>query len=212
MKYKHNQNGAYALYEKNGEWRESASVRNEDLADWSKAPEDAEFYALGKFGKKGFYWLDGEWMKTNIAHESVLASKGFQVNPDHIVDANEKAWPDETRIDTIGSNGNTGAHYDEVLHMTAPSPKHDQGKARYDLLPPHALDEMALVLTFGANKYSAEGWRTVENARRRYLAAAGRHWQALLRGETHDAESGLHHAAHLMCCAAFIAELDIELE
>lgn len=154
MKYKHNQNGAYALYEKNGEWRESASVRNEQINE----------------------------------------------------------WPDESRIDTIGSNGNTGEHYDEVLHVTVPSPKHDQGKARYDLLPPHALDEMALVLTFGANKYSAEGWRTVENARRRYLAAAGRHWQALLRGETHDSESGLHHAAHLMCCAAFIAELDMELE
>lgn len=106
---------------------------------------------------------------------------------------------DIERIDVIGQNGNDGLHY---------GVKHDSDKPRYDLIPPHSLDEFAKVLTFGAKKYKPNGWRDVE--RERYVAALGRHWQALLAGETHDQESGLHHGAHLMCCAEFIAEMDIE--
>jgi len=111
-------------------------------------------------------------------------------------------WPEENRIDLVGTNGNTGEHY--------PSPKHDSDKPRYDLLPPIAIDYMAKVLTFGAKKYKPEGWRTVENAIPRYQAALLRHSFAMLRGEVLDPESGLPHAAHAMCCAAFITELQGE--
>jgi hypothetical protein len=34
-----------------------------------------------------------------------------------------------------------------------------------------------------------------------------RHAFAIQRGEINDPESGLPHAAHIMCCAAFIVEL-----
>ena len=88
--------------------------------------------------------------------------------------------------------------------MTA---KHDQNKPRYDLLPPLAIDAMAQVMTFGAKKYAPNGWKTVPDAVQRYQAALLRHSFAMLRGEINDAESGLPHAAHAMCCAAFIAEL-----
>ena len=85
--------------------------------------------------------------------------------------------------------------------------KHDQDKPRYDLLPPLAIDEMAQVLTFGAAKYAPNAWMNVENAEVRYRAALLRHAFAIQRGEVLDPESGLHHAAHVMCCAAFIVEL-----
>lgn len=85
--------------------------------------------------------------------------------------------------------------------------KHDQDKPRYDLLPPLAIDEMAKVMTFGAKKYAPNSWQNVEDGKARYLAAALRHAFAISRGEIHDPETGLLHAGHLMCCAAFLSEL-----
>jgi len=85
--------------------------------------------------------------------------------------------------------------------------KHDQEKPRYDLLPPEAIEQMAQVLTFGAKKYAPGGWRHVPDALQRYQAAMLRHAFAMQKGEVNDAESGLPHAAHVMCCAAFIIEL-----
>ena len=86
--------------------------------------------------------------------------------------------------------------------------KHDQDKPRYDLLPAIAIDELAKVLTFGAKKYAAHSWQGVENGLERYRAALLRHTFAIQRGEILDDESGLPHAAHAMCCAAFIIELE----
>jgi hypothetical protein len=85
--------------------------------------------------------------------------------------------------------------------------KFDHDKPRYDLLPPVAIDEMAKVMTFGAKKYEPNSWRNVANAESRYLAAALRHAFAIARGEINDPETGLPHAAHLMCDAAFLTEL-----
>lgn len=89
--------------------------------------------------------------------------------------------------------------------------KHDNGKPRYDLLPPYALNELAKVLQFGAKKYDAENWRKVDNAKDRYFAAAQRHLWSYKRGAELDQESGLHHLAHAVCCIMFIHELE-ELE
>jgi hypothetical protein len=109
-------------------------------------------------------------------------------------------WPEtDERISAIAQNGGTGEHY-----ATA---KHDAEKPMYNLLPPVAIDMMAQVMTFGAKKYKPEGWRTVPGAIPRYQAALLRHSFAMLRGEVIDPESGLPHAAHAMCCAAFLAEL-----
>jgi hypothetical protein len=86
--------------------------------------------------------------------------------------------------------------------------KYDQDKPRYDLIPPYAIDDLAKVLTFGAEKYAPNSWRNVENALERYRAALLRHTFAIQRGELIDEESGLPHSAHAMCCAAFINELE----
>jgi len=86
--------------------------------------------------------------------------------------------------------------------------KHDTEKPMYNLLPAHAIDSMAQVLTFGANKYAPNSWQMVDNPLERYRAALLRHAFAIQRGELIDDESGLPHSAHIMVNAAFINELE----
>jgi hypothetical protein len=56
-----------------------------------------------------------------------------------------------------------------------------------------ALLEVAKVGTFGALKYTPNGWRQVTNGHSRYRSAAYRH---LLAGQFRDLDSGLPHLAH----------------
>lgn len=91
---------------------------------------------------------------------------------------------------------------------TAGGRKFDGGKPRYGLLPPIALEDVAKVLTFGAEKYEEDNWRRVPGAMDRYFDAALRHMWSWKRGEANDPETGLHHMAHAICCLMFIEELD----
>lgn len=86
--------------------------------------------------------------------------------------------------------------------------KYDGEKPMMDLIPPLAELKLAQVLTAGAQKYSPDNWRHVDNAHARYLAACRRHINAYQQGEKLDDETGLPHLAHAMCCLAFIVELD----
>ena len=79
-----------------------------------------------------------------------------------------------------------------------------------DLLPFDALEAIAQVLTFGAEKYSVDGWKKVENGEGRYVAALLRHLCARERGELYDTESGLTHAAHMATNALFILWFEIQ--
>jgi len=84
--------------------------------------------------------------------------------------------------------------------------KRDQDKIQLHLLPPLAELMIGEVLTFGAKKYSPNGWKYVENPNDRYMAAAMRHLNSARQGEELDAESGLPHLAHAACCLMFILE------
>lgn len=90
--------------------------------------------------------------------------------------------------------------------------KDDSARTRYDLVPPHALDAVARVLTFGALKYTRNGvdggnnWRLVPERRRRYFAATMRHLWAWWRGERADSETGESHLAHAICCLTFLLD------
>lgn len=86
--------------------------------------------------------------------------------------------------------------------------KFDDGKPMMRLIPPKAEIEMAKVLTFGAAKYGVGNWQHVEGGATRYLDAMMRHINSYRQGEQIDAESGLNHLAHAMCCAAFLLEMD----
>lgn len=88
--------------------------------------------------------------------------------------------------------------------------KFDQGKARYSLVPPDAMAGFVDVLTFGAEKYSAENWKQVPDLQNRYYDALQRHLAAYRAGDKLDTESGLHHLAHAMCCVAFMMQDDVE--
>lgn len=76
--------------------------------------------------------------------------------------------------------------------------KFDDGKTRYDLLPPEALEAVARVLTFGATKYGDRNWEQGIEEGRLY-GAAQRHLWADWRGEKLDPESGMPHLWHAAC-------------
>lgn len=87
--------------------------------------------------------------------------------------------------------------------------KHDHGKLRPDLVLggfPRAILKVAEVAAYGAAKYTEDGWRTVPDGLKRYVAAKDRHRiQSAI--EDCDQESGLLHAAHEAWNALAVLEL-----
>ena len=88
--------------------------------------------------------------------------------------------------------------------------KYDSEKPDYSLIPPNALEDVVKVLTFGAKKYAPDNWKYLDNAKRRYFAAAMRHMWAAWRGSPPDVETGLSHWAHAICCVMFLLEMEYE--
>lgn len=90
--------------------------------------------------------------------------------------------------------------------------KLDSGKIRASLVMlgfARALEEVSRVGTFGANKYTDNGWVEVPNGQQRYTDALFRHMLLEAKGEEVDSESGLYHAAHAAWNA--LARLDLML-
>ena len=81
--------------------------------------------------------------------------------------------------------------------------KHDGDKLRYDLFPPEALDEIAKVLTYGANKYDDRNWEK-GIAYGRVFAATMRHLWSWWKREENDQETGISHLAHAGCNVLFL--------
>ncbi len=87
----------------------------------------------------------------------------------------------------------------------AGSLKFDGDKPRMDLFPMSSMYAVSQVLTFGAEKYAANGWKSVPDAVNRYTAAMLRHMTAIQDGEEIDPDSGLPHADHVACNAVFLS-------
>lgn len=83
--------------------------------------------------------------------------------------------------------------------------KEDGGKNRVDLLPIQPLEDIAEVLTFGAQKYADHNWRGGFKWSRLY-GALFRHMFAWIKGQDKDPETGLSHLAHAGCCILFLLE------
>lgn len=66
------------------------------------------------------------------------------------------------------------------------------------------------VLEYGSKKYNRANYAKVENER--YEDALGRHYMAYLAGEKNDPETGESHLAHVVCCALFMMQKEIESE
>jgi len=80
-----------------------------------------------------------------------------------------------------------------------PGAKLDAGKTRAGLVLggfSRALEQVAQVGTYGARKYTDNGWRTVPNGVDRYTDALWRHLLAEHQGLELDPDSQLFHAAH----------------
>lgn len=77
--------------------------------------------------------------------------------------------------------------------------KLDKGKPRCGLVLlgfPRALRAVSDVGTYGAQKYTDNGWMSVPDGERRYTDALFRHLLREGEGETVDADTELLHAAH----------------
>lgn len=77
--------------------------------------------------------------------------------------------------------------------------KLDYGKNRLGLILggfAKALLEVGKVGTYGANKYVANGWKDVPDAKVRYTDAMYRHLLSEECGELRDPDTGIFHAAH----------------
>lgn len=85
----------------------------------------------------------------------------------------------------------------------------NSGKPRLSLIPPASQERMAEVLQFGADKYGDNNWRKggEKLSLLSVLDSMKRHILAIEKGEDLDEESGLDHIGHVLCNAAFIAQL-----
>lgn len=85
------------------------------------------------------------------------------------------------------------------IDQHAPGAKLDAGKCDVGLLFesfPNALFAVSQVATFGANKYTRNGWKSVPEGIYRYAAAEGRHKLYRYQGEALDKESTFPHRYH----------------
>lgn len=91
-----------------------------------------------------------------------------------------------------------------------PGAKLDLGKNRMGLVLlgfSRALEEVSKVGTYGANKYTDNGWMEVVDGERRYTDAMLRHLFAEGKGEVSDTDTEIMHAAHAAWNA--LARLDL---
>lgn len=103
-----------------------------------------------------------------------------------------------------------GSFFDTMPTPEQKGVKHDAGKLRPGLIPVECIKAVAEVLTFGADKYSPNGWKDVEPEK--YIEALWRHYIAWKIGEKNDEESGLSHAAHFATNAIFLLWFELEKE
>ena len=88
--------------------------------------------------------------------------------------------------------------------------KYDDDKPRMDLVFRgfnKALVDVGRVGTFGANKYTDDGWKEVDNGIERYLSAMIRHYFAYRGGKDIDSDSNLPHLSHMAWNALAVLQL-----
>ncbi len=98
------------------------------------------------------------------------------------------------------------------LHPNSPGAKLDAGKVRPSLVLggfARALWEISKVGTYGATKYTDNGWMEVADGDKRYDDAKMRHWLKEKMGEKCDKDTNLTHLAHEAWNA--LARLDLHI-
>ena len=91
-----------------------------------------------------------------------------------------------------------------------PGAKLDEGKLRAGLVLKSfsfGLEAVVRIGTFGANKYSDNGWLDVPDAEKRYHDAFHRHILKMDQGEVNDPDSKMPHMWHMAWNALALIEL-----
>lgn len=185
-------------------------TKPEPQVDWSKAPEgathyntssDAFFKRLDSGLVQVFAKTAGEWASLGAYTVFDLESSTCTIKrPESITEI-----PYSVKAARVAEKSmpypDGDARYFETSLV---GQKHDASKPRYSLLPAGSVDRVIDVLELGATKYAPNNWQHVSDARTRYYDATMRHLSTWWQGETHDAESGLHHLAHAACCILFL--------
>lgn len=86
-----------------------------------------------------------------------------------------------------------------------PGLRFNQGKLRYDLLPPFAMEQYAKVMTRGAVKYPERNWEKGMSWSN-VIASLKRHLAEIEKGNDYDEETGLLHSAHVAWNAMALTE------
>lgn len=84
---------------------------------------------------------------------------------------------------------------EEAILGKSEAARFDEGKNRFDLMPPWPLEQVAQVYTYGTRKYDDDNWWK-GMPWKKVIGPMLRHIWKWLRGEKLDDESGLHHLAH----------------
>ena len=84
--------------------------------------------------------------------------------------------------------------------------KADGNKNQLDLLPIRAIEQVGLVMTYGALKYDANNWRGGMSYSR-LIGATLRHIFAFMRNEKIDPDTNLSHLSHSATNLLFLVEM-----
>lgn len=88
--------------------------------------------------------------------------------------------------------------------MAGEGKRYNEGKLRYELLQPEAVEGLVRVLTSGAAKYDSRNWEKGMSWST-VIASLKRHLALIESGEDFDRESGELHANHLQANAHFLS-------
>lgn len=92
--------------------------------------------------------------------------------------------------------------------MTDKALRYNTGKAPLSIVleAPHAVEGLAKVLSFGAQKYARGNFKR-GLPYTEIVDSMLRHTTKFLSGESTDEESGLPHVDHILCNALFLSEM-----
>jgi len=110
------------------------------------------------------------------------------------------------KFDIINKWGKVEANTNKV---DGGAQRFNHGKLRMDLVPVSAINALARVLTYGAQKYDSDNWRRGFNYSVPF-ACLMRHILAWQDGEDIDPESGLSHLDHAIANLAMLIEFERE--
>ena len=104
----------------------------------------------------------------------------------------------------LAHNADPDTRHGGLTQKNEPGVKFDAGKPRLDLIPFDALNDIGLVLDYGAKKYGERNWERGMSWGHCFGALL-RHLGAYWAGEDLDVESKLPHLAHAGCCLLFLS-------